>query len=127
MAVNVLIVDDSATTRGVIRKVLAGTELPVAKIWEAVNGREALEKMRTDWVDLVLADLNMPDMDGHQMIEEMKKDELLAGLPVVVISSEGDQKVLEDLVASGVREVVRKPFTPMLLKGVLERVLGAVA
>ena len=127
MAFNILIVDDSTTTRGMVKKVLGMTQLPLGELWEASNGREGLEKMRANWVDLVLADLNMPDMTGQEMIDEMKKDQLLSALPVVVVSSEGDRTVLEHLAQKGVHEVVRKPFEAALLREVIERALGAKA
>ncbi len=124
MAFNLLIVDDSRTTRGIIKKTLAMTELPLGLILEAGSGREGLEQMRNNWVDLVLADLNMPDMSGVEMIAAMAEDPLLSKLPVVVVSSEGDQTVLDSLTERGVREIVRKPFHPGLLRDVMRRVLG---
>jgi two-component system chemotaxis response regulator CheY len=127
MAFNILIVDDSATMRGMVKKVLGMTELPLGELWEAANGREGLEKMRSNWVDLVLADLNMPDMTGQEMIDEMKRDGLLASLPVVVVSSEGDKAVLDHLAQKGVQEIVRKPFEATLLRQVIEKALGANA
>jgi two-component system chemotaxis response regulator CheY len=127
MAFNILIVDDSSTMRGMVKKVLGMTQLPLGEMWEAANGKEGLEKMRGNWVDLVLADLNMPDMTGQEMIDEMKKDPMLASLPVVVVSSEGDRAVLDHLAQKGVKEVVRKPFEASLLKVVIERALGATA
>jgi two-component system chemotaxis response regulator CheY len=127
MAFNILIVDDSSTMRGMVKKVLGMTQLPLGEMWEAANGKEGLEKMRGHWIDLVLADLNMPDMSGQEMIDEMKKDSMLAALPVVVVSSEGDRAVLDHLAQKGVKEVVRKPFEPSLLKSVIERALGAAS
>lgn len=125
MAFNILIVDDSSTMRGMVKRVLGMTQLPLGELWEASNGREGLEKMRGNWVDLVLADLNMPDMTGQEMIDEMKKDPLLSSLPVVVVSSEGDKAVLEHLAQKGVQEIVQKPFEASLLRKVIERALGA--
>src|SRR5580658_1136555 len=123
MAFNFLVVDDSVTTRGIIKKTLKLTRLPIGEVWEAGNGREGLEQMKANWVDLVLADLNMPDMTGQEMIAEMGKDPLLSKLQVVVVSSEGNQSVLDSLFKQGVREVVRKPFEPGLLRDVIERAL----
>jgi two-component system chemotaxis response regulator CheY len=123
MAFNFLIVDDSVTTRGIVKKTLKLTRLPVGEIWEAANGKLGLEQMKTHWVDLVLADLNMPDMTGQEMITEMAKDPMLAKLQVVVVSSEGNQSVLDSLFKQGIREVVRKPFEPGLLRDVIERAL----
>src|SRR4051812_44633807 len=108
MAFNLLIVDDSSTTRGIVRRTLGMTKLPLGEILEAKNGREGLELMRANWVDLVLADLNMPDMGGMEMIDAMSREPLLAAIPVVVVSSEGNQTVLDSLSAKGVRDVVRK-------------------
>ena len=124
MAFNFLIVDDSGTTRKIIKKILNLTRLPIGEICEAGNVREGLAQMREHWVDLVLADLNMPDMTGQEMIGEMAKDPLLSKLQVVVVSSEGNQSVLDSLFQQGVREVVRIPFEPALLRGVIEKALG---
>jgi two-component system chemotaxis response regulator CheY len=121
---NIIIVDDSATTRGIIKRILGLTGLPLGEIWEASNGRDGLDKMRANWVDLVLADLNMPDMTGQEMIAAMAKDPLLEALPVVVVSSEGNRSVLDSLTALGVREIVRKPFSPTMLKDIMVKVLG---
>jgi two-component system chemotaxis response regulator CheY len=127
MALNILIVDDSSTSRKIIRKTLELTRLPLGEIWEAGNGLEGLEQMHKNWVDLVLADLNMPGMSGQEMIDQMGKDPLLAKLQVIVISSEGSQSVLDSLFKQGVREVVRKPFEQNLLREVIERTLEMTA
>lgn len=126
MAINVLIVDDSATMRGFIKRTLLATQLPLGDVWEAANGKEGLAKMEANWIDLVLADLNMPDMTGVEMIDHMIQNTLLSAIPVVVVSSEGDQAVLDSLLRKGVREFVRKPFQAALLKEVVERVLAKV-
>ena len=125
MPYNVLIVDDSQTTRGIVKRVLGLTGLPLGEIWEAENGRAGLESMRANWVDIVLADLNMPDMTGQEMIELMSKDPLLCKLPVVVVSSVGNQSILDSLTSLGVKEIVRKPFSPAFLRDTMVRVLGS--
>ncbi len=124
MAINVLIVDDSATMRGFIKRTLTSTQLSLGDLYEASNGLEGLALMEAHWVDLVLADLNMPDMTGVEMINQMSKNQVLAALPVVVISSEGDQAVLDSLSRKGVLEFIRKPFRTSLLQEVVERVLS---
>jgi two-component system chemotaxis response regulator CheY len=127
MAFNFLIVDDSTTTRIMIKRVLHMTELPIGEIFEAEHGEAGLALMRQHWIDLVLADLNMPIMDGMTMINVMQQDEKLKKLPIVVVSSEGSAMVLEALEAKGVRQAVRKPFNPAQLKQVLERTLASYA
>jgi two-component system chemotaxis response regulator CheY len=123
MSISILIVDDSATMRGFIKRTLQATRIPLGEIWEASNGREGLEQMKANWMDLVLADLNMPDMTGVEMIDRMNLDPMLSALPVIVVSSEGDQAVLHALSQKGVREFIRKPFQPQMLQEVIEKVL----
>jgi two-component system chemotaxis response regulator CheY len=123
MSISILIVDDSATMRGFIKRTLQSTRIPLGEIWEASNGREGIAQMKANWMDLVLADLNMPDMTGVEMIDQMNLDPMLAALPVIVVSSEGDQAVLHALSQKGVREFIRKPFQPQMLQEVIEKVL----
>jgi two-component system chemotaxis response regulator CheY len=123
MSISILIVDDSATMRGFIKRTLQATRIPLGEIWEASNGREGLEQMRSNWMDIVLADLNMPDMTGVEMIDQMNLDPMLSALPVIVVSSEGDQAVLHTLSRKGVKEFIRKPFQPQKLQEVIEKVL----
>ncbi len=127
MAISILIVDDSATMRGFIRRTLESTKLPLGELFEAGDGKEGLAKMKEHWVDLVMADLNMPDMTGVEMIEVMSKDTMLAAIPVIVVSSEGDQAVLHSLAQKGVKEFIRKPFHAGLLQEVVERVLSVAS
>jgi two-component system chemotaxis response regulator CheY len=124
MPYRLLVVDDSSTMRKVIRKVLSLTDLPLESVDEAGDGAEALKRLRSSSYDLVLADLNMPVMDGRELLEAMGADPALRSVPVIVVSSEGDSAVLEALHAKGAREVVRKPFEPVVLRRVIERTLG---
>ena len=123
MPYKLLIVDDSVTTRSIIKKILAMTELDLDPVQEAGNGEEGLAKLRASWIDLVLVDLNMPVMNGAQMIAAMALDPLLSSMPVVVISSEGNRTVLDSLADQGVLEIIRKPFEPALLRHVIEQAL----
>jgi two-component system chemotaxis response regulator CheY len=127
MPYSLLIVDDSFTTRSIIKKVLGMTQLELGPVHEAGNGQEGLAKLRETWIDLVLVDLNMPVMNGAQMIAAMGQDEVLRSIPVVVVSSEGNRSVLEALGAQGVLEVIRKPFEAALLRRVIEGALHAKA
>lgn len=125
MPYTLLIVDDSSTTRAIIKKVLGLTDLDLGELHEARNGAEALELLRRCWVDLVLADLNMPVMTGSELVHAMAEDPLLRSVPVVVVTSEGNHTVLDSLAEQGVREVIRKPFEPALLRRVIEKALHA--
>lgn len=123
MAQTVMIVDDSSTMRGFIRRTLELSGLAVAAVVEAGSGEEALERLAQGGVDLVLLDLNMPGMGGQGLIRAMGEAEPLKAIPVVVVSSEGNQQVLDSLHSLGVRQVIRKPFQPGALRGALDGIL----
>lgn len=126
MAINVLVVDDSETVRQVIAKTLHLANLPLNQIFMAANGKEALEVLAENWIDLVFSDINMPVMTGIELIEEMHKDEVMKAIPVIVVSTEGSQTRMEELRAKGVSAYIRKPFTPETLRKTVEEVLGAL-
>jgi two-component system chemotaxis response regulator CheY len=126
MAYNILIVDDSATVRAVLSRIVRLCGLDLGVLHEAANGKEALEVLEEHWVDLVLADINMPVMNGLELVERMQADGLLETIPVVIVSTEGSQTRVKDLRARGVRGYVRKPFTPEHLRLVVERILREV-
>jgi two-component system chemotaxis response regulator CheY len=124
MAYNILIVDDSRTTRRVIAKTLDLAGVPVGDLYQAANGREALEVLHDHWVDVVFSDLNMPEMSGLEMIKRMAADEALSAVPVVVISTEGSSERIEELKRQGIRAYIRKPFQPEQIRDVVREVLG---
>jgi len=124
MAYNILVVDDSKTIRSIIVKILKLTKLEIGQIYEAENGQEALDCLKDNWVDLILSDLNMPVMSGIEMVSKMAENGLLKDIPVVVISTDGSVKRIEELKEKGIREYIRKPFTPESLSEVIDRVLG---
>jgi two-component system chemotaxis response regulator CheY len=112
MSYNVLIVDDSDVIRAMIARTLDLAQVPVGCVHHASNGREALAVLEQEWIDLVLADINMPVMNGVEMIERMRERPDMADVPVVVVSSEGASERVSALVQHGVTTWVRKPFTP---------------
>ncbi|MGQ9610293.1 MAG: response regulator [bacterium] len=124
MLYNILIVDDSRTTRAVISKTLNLAGVPINELYEAENGKIALDILEKKWIDLVLADINMPEMDGVEMVDRMSKDGLLRTIPVVVVSTEGSQTRIEEMRSKGVKAYVRKPFTPEVIKSIVENILG---
>ena len=112
MTMNILVVDDSALMRAMIARILMLTGLDVSAVSFAGNGEQALSVMSEQWIDLVLADINMPVMDGLTMVRAMRADEALRNTPVIVVSTEGSQSKLEQLNTLGVAAVVHKPFAP---------------
>lgn len=124
MALNILLVDDSATVRAVIAKTLKITGVEISELYQAENGKEALDILADNWVDLVFADINMPVMDGVEMIEKMYEDGLLKTIPVVIVSTEGSATRVEQLKSRGVSAYIRKPFTPEVLRKVMDGIVG---
>ncbi len=124
MALNILVVDDSSTVRAVIKKTLSLAEVPVGQLYEAENGKEALDILGKEWVDLIFSDINMPVMGGVEMIERMREDNMMAAIPVIVVSTEGSATRIEELKSKGVRAYIRKPFTPELVRSVVDDIMG---
>jgi len=125
MAFTILIVDDSATMRSVIKRTVQMAEMPVSTLLEAASGRQALDIIRQQNVNLVLADINMPHMNGIEMIEHMHADEKTRDIPVVVISTEVSTARIEHLREKGVVGYVHKPFSPQTIRDVIYEVIGA--
>lgn len=123
MSINVLIVDDSDVIRAMIARTLSLADLPLAQVLEASNGREAPETLEDTWIDLVLADINMPIMDGAEMLTTMRRRPATQDVPVVVVSTEGASERIDSLMRLGVAAWIRKPFTPEEIRDVVERVL----
>jgi len=124
MAYNILIVDDSKTMRSVLVKTLSMTDLKLGEVYVAENGRDALDKLRNHWVDLVMTDLNMPEMTGLELIDQMAADGMLKSTPVIVISTDGSAERVQGLIQKGVRVFIRKPFTPEAITEAITKVLG---
>jgi len=123
MAVNVLIVDDSAVMRAMIQKTMILSGLQLGEIHQAANGREGLETLERQWIDLVIADINMPVMTGEEMIEHMQTNPSLRTIPTIVISTEGSQARIDRLQRKGVR-FIHKPFSPEIIRDTVKDVLG---
>lgn len=124
MAYNVLIVDDSFPMRAVIKKVIKASGFDIGEFFEAANGREALSVLDQQWLDLVLTDYNMPDMNGLDLLNQMKQSDVLKDIPVVIVTTEGSEKRLAEFIEQGALAYIRKPFTPEQIKAQLNQILG---
>src|SRR6266487_534195 len=91
MESDVLVVDDSAAIRKILQRVLRQTGMAIRKIHEAGDGQEALALLRANRVDLVLTDINMPKMDGLQLLASLKASPEWRDMPVVMITTEGGE------------------------------------
>uniref|UniRef100_A0A7C4MR75 Response regulator n=1 Tax=Desulfatirhabdium butyrativorans TaxID=340467 RepID=A0A7C4MR75_9BACT len=122
MGMNILIVDDSSVMRQMIIKALNMSGLPLGEIHQAGNGKEALELLDRHWVDLLILDINMPVMNGEEMMIEMKKNPAFGDIPVVVVSTEGSATRIERMKAMGAL-FVHKPFTPEIIRDTIRSLL----
>lgn len=108
----VLIVDDSAMMRSVVRKSLAMAKVSATEIVEADNGSKALHLVRTSRFDIMFCDLNMPEMTGDEVIEMLSCQSMVPVPPIVVVSSEASSERMDRLNPKHIVGVLRKPFTP---------------
>ncbi len=126
MSYNILIVDDSAVMRRMVRRALALCEVPMGKILEASDGEQALQMLSDSWIDLVLTDINMPHMSGHSMLEEMQKSDDLGAIATIVVTSEKSTESIERARAVGAKGYLVKPFRAEELRAMVENALGSV-
>jgi len=125
MALNILVVDDSSVMRAMIIKTLRLSQLPLGEVLEAPNGQEALRVLDGKWIDLALVDINMPVMDGEEMINRLRQNPVTEDLPVIIISTEGSETRKEVLMQKGAG-FVHKPFTPETLRDTILKTLGGL-
>jgi two-component system chemotaxis response regulator CheY len=124
---DVLVVDDSAAIRKILQRVLRQTGMAINTIHEAGDGQEALDLLRSRTVDLVLTDINMPRMDGLQLLAAIKGSSTWAAVPVVMITTEGGETKVAEAVRLGAAGYVRKPFTADQIKEKLAGILEPAA
>jgi two-component system chemotaxis response regulator CheY len=123
MALNVLIVDDSAAMRSIIQKTLHLSGLEIEKIYQAKNGEEALQMLEENWVDLALVDINMPIMDGETLINRVRENPDWSDLAIVVVSTESSEARIVQLRSKDV-EFIHKPFAPETLRQTVFQITG---
>jgi CheY-like chemotaxis protein len=116
----VLVVDDSATAREVVRRALVASGVPNSNIREACNGRVALAKIAEQPPQLVLSDINMPEMDGFELLSEMNRLGYVQSIPVVMITSRSCRRDRDRVLSLGAQAMIRKPFPVYALKTYIE-------
>jgi two-component system chemotaxis response regulator CheY len=122
---SVLIVDDSPMMQKFIARVLAAAGFGEARRYFARDGNEAFALLSGHTVDLVISDINMPNLDGEGFLRRLAEDQRLRGVPVLMVSSDGTPSRAERLLEMGAKGYIAKPFHPEDLKAAMERVLEA--
>jgi two-component system, chemotaxis family, chemotaxis protein CheY len=123
MTLNILIVDDSAVMRAMILKTMHMTDLPLGEIYQAANGQEGLDVLNQHWIDLIIADINMPVMNGEEMIDRMQENPDTKEIPIIVVSTEGSKTRIERLQYKGAR-FIHKPFSPEIIRDTVRDITG---
>lgn len=123
MSLDVMIVDDSAAIRKILHRVLIQADVPLGKVIEAGDGQDALDKLKVVKVGLILSDINMPNMDGLQLLAALKAQDETKGVPVIMVTTEGSSNKVMEAVALGAAGYVRKPFTAEQIK---EKLAGII-
>ena len=121
--VRVLVVEDSTVMRAMAKKTLRLAGVAPEHVEEAADGAEALRIMEQTPVDVVLADINMPVMDGAEMLRRMRASNQLRDVTVIIVSSECSRGRAADLESKGATGHLRKPYTPEQLKDTIDEIL----
>ncbi|GAB1231619.1 chemotaxis response regulator CheY [Ferrigenium sp. UT5] len=118
-----LVVDDFSTMRRIVRNLLK--ELGFTNVQEAVDGVDALQKLRGDPFDFVVSDWNMPNMTGIELLRAIRADAALKHLPVLMVTAEAKKENIIEAAQAGASGYVVKPFTAATLDEKLKKIFAA--
>lgn len=112
MARRLMIVDDSATMRKIIMRTVRMSGLEFDEIQEAANGAEAIEKLGAGAVDIILCDVNMPEMNGEELLKKVRASDVYDDTKFVMVTTESADDLVNRLMEGGANGFIHKPFTP---------------
>ncbi|MCF8025532.1 MAG: response regulator [Desulfobacteraceae bacterium] len=116
----VLIIDDSTTMRKIVNRSLRQAGLEFDTVLEAGDGQEAIDLLASQKPDIILSDINMPNMDGIEFLKTKAADASIKDIPVVMVTTEGgSEDMVEQSMSLGASGCVKKPFTPDQVNEVL--------
>ena len=120
----ILLVDDSPTIRRMVRAALAS--VPGVDFAEAASGLQALEALAINPVDMMVLDLNMPDIHGLDVLKFVRSHQQSRELPVLVLTTRGDDASREAVLRAGASAYMTKPFSPTALAAATQQLLSSV-
>ncbi len=120
--IKILIVDDFSTLRMSLRNILI--QLGFESIDEAEDGKEALEKLKKNDYGLVISDIDMPHMNGFELLDYIKADNRLKNIPVMFITAEAEKEKIIRAIESGLDSYITKPFTIAILQQKIDKLLS---
>lgn len=120
-----MIVDDSSTMRKIIMRVLRQADIACESILEASNGVEALQVLTSNPdIQLILSDVNMPEMNGIDLVKNVREKHDAKKVPIIMITTEGGEAMRNKAMENGANGYVSKPFTPETIRSALEPFVG---
>ncbi len=125
LTMNFLVVDDFSTMRRIVRGLLK--EMGLNNVEEAEDGAAGLSKLRQQRFDFVISDINMPNMNGFEMLKAIKADPALAYLPVLMVTAEARKEDIILAAQSGAAGYIVKPFTKATLEDKLNKILAKLS
>lgn len=123
MGKRVLVIDDSSTMRKIVSRALRQAGLDFDEILEAADGQEALNLLENENVDLILSDINMPNMDGIEFLRQKREIDAIKNIPVVMITTEGGADIIGEAKELGAAGNIKKPFTPDKINEVISGIM----
>lgn len=120
LKMKVLVVDDMSTMRRIVKNALK--QLGVENVEEAEDGNSALAKLRETNFNFVVSDWNMPNMTGLELLKNIRQDDQLKGIPVLMVTAEAKKENIMEALQAGVTNYIVKPFTAETLKEKLEKI-----
>ena len=120
-----LVVDDFSTMRRIVRNLLK--ELGYANVDEAEDGAMALSKLKNETFDFVISDWNMPNMDGLEMLKNIRADAAIGKMPVLMVTAEAKRDQIIEAAQAGVNGYVVKPFTKATLEEKVQKIMQKLA
>jgi two-component system chemotaxis response regulator CheY len=124
MNFDILVVDDSKAALFMFEKVIKVSGVPVGNLMTAENGKQAIDVLKQNPVDLIMTDIHMPEMDGFQLIAYLKGSEQFKHIPIIVITTEGRSKYVAKAKMMGAVDYIKKPCQPEQVKQLVLEALG---
>ena len=121
----ILVVDDFSTMRRIVRNLLK--EIGYSNVDEAEDGQAALNKLRAGAFQFVVSDLNMPNMNGFELLREIRADAKLKSLPVLLVTAEARKEDIITAAQAGANGYIVKPFTKATLEEKFNKILQKLA
>jgi two-component system chemotaxis response regulator CheY len=121
-AIEVMVVDDQRAMRALVRDSLS--DLGCIRVVECADGQEAIERLRVRPVNLIISDLNMPVMDGLELLRTVRGEPALTNIAFIMLTSRGEVEMVRQAIALGVNNYLVKPFTLATFRGKIEAVFG---